>query len=292
MELMKNFTTPHSFANHTLFPFWEIGILEMCMLTFSFMSGVSTHSYVTWLIVTGTGSGVLSEFFDFSLSLCGIIFSLYSLLILITKWFSFPVLIALTQFLVGHGITGSPLFQCLMCVERYLAVVHPVTFLKYKPLRYRVICGTAVWIITLGSCFFYMVVFLLCPTNMYTLSYSTQYLLFFCIQLFCLVAVLRALKQSGPGERGRERDEENQMKRRAFHLIVVTIVSLAITYIPFTMTGLVTILTVKSFSILWSISYICFMLANLVQPVHYLHRTGKLFCFCDQKNKTKKNPSI
>ncbi len=39
-----------------------------------------------------------------------------------------------------------------MCVECYLAVVHPVTFLKYKPLRYRVICCTVVWIIGLGSC--------------------------------------------------------------------------------------------------------------------------------------------
>jgi len=48
------------------------------------------------------------------------------------------------------------MFQSLMCVERYLAVVHPVTFLKFKPLRYRVICCTAVWIITLGSCIFFM----------------------------------------------------------------------------------------------------------------------------------------
>lgn len=78
------------------------------------------------------------------------------------------------------------------------------------------------------------------------------------------------------------------MKQRAFHLIVVTTLSLAITYVPFTMTGLVTILTHKNTPILWSISYICFMLADLVQPVHYLHRTGKLFCFSDQNKQTKK----
>ncbi len=44
-------------------------------------------------------------------------------------------------FLFGFAMTGHPLFQCLICVERYLAVVHPVTFLKFKPLRYRVICS-------------------------------------------------------------------------------------------------------------------------------------------------------
>jgi len=256
----------------------------MCMLIFSFMFGVSTHSYVIWLIVTGTAHGVLSDFFNFSLSLCGIIFSLNSLFILITNWFRSPVLIAFTQFLAGQGVTGRPLFQCLMCVERYLAVVHPVTFLKYKPLRYRAICYAAAWIITLGSCFFYMIVFLWFPTYIYTLSYSTQYFIFFSVQLLCLVAVLRALKQSGPGERGREREEENHMKRRAFYLILITTVSLAITYVPFTITGLITILTATNFPILWSISYICFMLADLVQPVQYLHRTGKLFCFRDQEN--------
>ncbi|XDV31836.1 hypothetical protein PO909_002785 [Leuciscus waleckii] len=63
----------------------------------------------------------------------------------------------------GFVITGRPLFQCLICVERYLAVVHPVTFLK-------------------------------------------------------------ALKQSGPGERRREK--ENCMKRRAFYIILITTIPL------------------------------------------------------------------
>jgi len=54
-------------------------------------------------------------------------------------------------FLDGLGITGRPLFQCLMCVERYLAVVHPVIFLKFKPLRYRVISSVIVWMASFGS---------------------------------------------------------------------------------------------------------------------------------------------
>ncbi len=73
------------------------------------------------------------------------------------------------------------------------------------------------------------------------------------------------------------------MKSRAFYLILVTTISLVITYVPFTITGLISLLTNKSFSILWSISYLCFILADLVQPVHFLHRAGKLFCFCSTK---------
>ncbi len=57
--------------------------------------------------------------------------------------------------------------------------------------------------------------------------------------VFCLVAVLRALKQSGPGERGREKEEVNPMKRRVFCLIIMTTVNMAMTYTPFTVSGFV-----------------------------------------------------
>jgi len=103
-----------------------------------------------------------------------------------------------------------------MCVERYLAVVHPVTFLKFKPLRYRVICCTAAWIIISGSCLVCMFTTSQVNSYIYIFFYSVQFLLFLSIQLFFLVAVLRALKQSGPGERGRDREEENSLFHKTF----------------------------------------------------------------------------
>ncbi|XP_056114205.1 chemokine XC receptor 1-like [Rhinichthys klamathensis goyatoka] len=212
-----NFTTESSTTNS----FGPLDIFEMYACSFSFLFGLPTHSYVIWLIIT-TGSGVASVFFKLNLSVCEIGICVTSLIFLLCFWFS--SLTTLMCFLMGLGITGRPLFQCLICVERYLAVVHPVTFLKYKPLRYRVICCTAVWIITLGSCIFSM--FLSLNTIEQTCFFSTQFLLFLSIQLFCLVAVLRALKQSGPGERGRERNEENHIKRRAFNVILITTVNM------------------------------------------------------------------
>ncbi|XP_067280758.1 chemokine XC receptor 1-like [Pseudorasbora parva] len=240
---MNNCTTiaPNTFTFSNI---KVITILDFFLHSFNFLFGFPTHSYVLWLIIKGTGNGVASEFFILNLSVCEIASCLNIFVYALDFWFS--RFTTLRYFIIGLFITGRPLFQCLMCVERYLAVVHPVTFLKYKPLRYRVICCTAAWIITLGSCLCCMFTLVSCNFYIYICCFSIQFLLFIFIQLFFLVAVLRALKQSGPGERGREREEENHMKRRAFYLILITTMSMIIIYMPFAFSGLSYILTYLS----------------------------------------------
>ncbi|XP_042567359.1 chemokine XC receptor 1-like [Cyprinus carpio] len=249
-------------------------ILDLCLHSFNFLFGFPTHFYVIWLIITGTGSGVASEFFILNISVCELASTLNIFLHVLDRWFS--SIKTFKYFLFGLGITGLPLFQCLICVERYLAVVHPVTFLKFKPLRYRVICSTVVWMFTLGSCLCCLFTLVSCNFYIYVCCFSLQFLLFLCIQLFCLVAVLRALKQPGPGERGRKREENNHTKSRAFYLILITTVSMIIIYVPYTVTGFHSILTQGYFQEPFTVAFFCYILAGFVQPVLYLNRVGKL----------------
>ncbi|XP_050948623.1 hydroxycarboxylic acid receptor 2-like [Labeo rohita] len=273
-----NSTPLEASANSTTPAVYQIGNMEICMMSINLLFGLPTHSYVIWLIVTGRRNGVALAFFNLNLSVCEIGICLDCLFFVLSNWIS--NLSALALFLQGLAITGRPLFQCLMCVERYLAVVHPVTFLKYKHLRYRVICCTVAWIITFGSCLVCMITLMLYNIKAHALFFSLQLLLFLSIQLFCLVAVLRALKQSGPGERGRERVEENHMKRRAFYIIVITTVNMVIVYVPIIMSGLFTVLTKEYISAFWFPGLICYVLASFVQPILYLHLNRKLFSFC------------
>ncbi|XP_039545565.1 G-protein coupled receptor 4-like [Pimephales promelas] len=238
---MVNFTTPEASTNSTT-DSYEI-ITRICVSSIIFLFGLPTHSYVIWLIITRS-SEVASEFLNLNFSICEIVLCLKNVFNLLEIQYS--CFKTLTQVLQGL-ITGRPLFHCLMCVERYLAVVHPVTFLKYKPLRYRVMCSATVWIITCGSCLFCWLILKSLTTIFYTWFFSLQFILFFSIQLFCLVAVLRALKRSGPGERGREKEEKNSIKRRAFHLILISTVSLAVTYVPFIISGFTAIFTQQDF---------------------------------------------
>jgi len=150
MNNSVNITAPQASTNSTTQSIGPMKSLEICVYSINFLFGLPTHSYVIWLIITGTGSGVASEFFNLNLSICEIGNCLNGLLLVLLIWFS--GLLTLKVLITGLAVTGRPLFQCLVCVERYLAVVHPVTFLKFKPLRYRVICCTVAWIITLSSC--------------------------------------------------------------------------------------------------------------------------------------------
>ncbi len=120
-----------------------------------------------------------------------------------------------SDFTLGLGITGRPLFQSLMCVERYLAVVHPVTFLKYKPLRYRVICCTAVWIIVLGSCLCCLFTIVSCNFYVYVCCFVLQFLLFFSIVLSCGCSqsseAVRTRRERERRERGGKPHEEKSI---------------------------------------------------------------------------------
>ncbi|XP_056302928.1 G-protein coupled receptor 4-like [Danio aesculapii] len=271
-----NFSTLGASTNSTTQSIGPQEILESCLQFTTFLFGFPTHCYITWLIITGTGNGLSSELFNLNLSVSEIGNCLNNLLIASMIWF--PGLLPFKNFLTGLTITARPFFQCLMCVERYLAVVHPVTFLKYKPLRYRVICCIVVWMFTIASCFGCWVINT-SDTILYVWFSFVHFLCVLFVQLFCLVAVLRALKQSGPGERKREK-EENHMKKNAIYTILVTTVNMLVTYIPLCLTGLYSILSNNFVQAVWFPSVMCFMLAGFFHPLLFLHRTGKLPYSC------------
>ncbi len=249
----------------------------MFVLTFSLLFGLPTQSYVIWIIITGSRNRVALEFFILNISVSEIIFFLFALIYLqrvTNRSLQGSVQLTVLTFLTGNIITTRPLFQCLICVERYLAVVHPVTFLKYKPLRYRVICSSVVWITGLGSCL--LCTFVVVSTNTFMWFSFLQFLLFLSIQLFCLVAVLRALKQSGPGEKTRGKEEENPLKRRAFKIIVILTVTMLIVVVPFIISRFLNILLQKDIEEVSVFSLWCFVLGGFVPALLFLRRVGKL----------------
>jgi len=145
----------------------------------------------------------------------------------------------LANFLIGVSWTVRPLLQICMCVEKYLAVIHPIIFLRYKGIQYRITLAAAVWLISFGN----GLRGVLSGTNYFK---DHAFFLIFCIAViitsFCCASVLWALKRPGPGNRNdvemtksdakRGKTPENQQKKKAFSIISHILVSILICYLP------------------------------------------------------------
>lgn len=95
-----NFTSEAS-TNSIYDAFGQIKDLDICTCSISILFGFPTHFFVTWLIVTGTGSGVTWEFLNLNLSFCELGICLNTLVSVIYYCSNLSHLTKLVWFLLG-----------------------------------------------------------------------------------------------------------------------------------------------------------------------------------------------
>ncbi|KAM7009753.1 proteinase-activated receptor 2-like [Tautogolabrus adspersus] len=189
--------------------------------------GLPLNGYVIWLILGAPRETMTSDIFSLNLALSELLFASSGI------WFWLSVKLhslfcgMVYVFSLGLLYTARPLFQSCICVERYVGVVHPVVFLRFKPLRYRVACCCVLWLIILISCIYS---FYTSWTSMYLFLYFIETVLFFGVMLFCCLSVLWALKRPGPGERDTGKRTSNAMKRKAFKIILIIMIFMTLNF--------------------------------------------------------------
>ncbi|KAI3375869.1 hypothetical protein L3Q82_003768 [Scortum barcoo] len=186
---------------------------------------------------------------------------------------------------VGYSVVsvvfpGQVMFHILTCVDRYLAVVHPITYLGLKNVRgvrIRNISIGCVWLL----CFAWTGVRALYMPEAPVIPYFCLLGFSLVVVSFCSLSVLCVLIRPGPGEVGGDRERVDQSKRRAFHTIVAIMAVLW-----FWFTGVLVCLSLEISHIL-SHNGGCVVLtssswftlpSSLVLPLLFLHRAGKLPC--------------
>ncbi|KAM3590240.1 uncharacterized protein V6R79_006414 [Siganus canaliculatus] len=174
---------------------------------------------------------------------------------------------------------GQLWFHPLTCVDRYLAVVHPVVYLnlkKEKGVRIRnvacscvwLLCGAATNLLKIRSLFFNTFAFCSIVFNLSVVS-------------FCSLSVLYVLIRPGPGEGGGARQRVDQLKLRAFHTISIILGVLLLKFggSLLTLGVYIFLQTNQDFqcSVMVAVVWIN-QPGDLVLPLLLLHRAGKLPC--------------
>ncbi len=194
-----------------------------------------------------------------------------------------PQMMLLGIYLLSMKLFGQLLFHPLTCVERYLAVIHPITYLSLrtaKGIRVRNIVICCVWLACLAW-----------PSLVFMLAISSINTLYVCVAAsaiivisFSSLSVLGVLIRPGPG--GRDRQQVDQSKLKAFYTIMAISGVLLVRFGGSILSSVLYDLPVLDrgercgvrLSVLW-FSLPC----SLVSPLLFLHRAGKLVC-CKDNN--------
>ncbi|KAM7366639.1 hypothetical protein PAMP_016060 [Pampus punctatissimus] len=177
---------------------------------------------------------------------------------------------------------GQLFFHILTCVERYLAVVHPIIY-----LRFRNSCGVRIRNVSIGCvwllCFGYVGITFnkfpaapIIPLSCLLVSSST-------IVSFCNLSVLCVLLRQGPGDRGRDKVHVDQSKKRAFLNTLAIMGVMWLWFVGFLVYIVLNMSSHLSYSVVCLISNSASLInlpSSVVLPLLYLHRAGKISCCC------------
>lgn len=176
------------------------------------------------------------------------------------------------KFFLGFIVTGRPSLLTLICVERYIAVVKPVAFLRLKLLKYKLAFAGIIWMWTLLSCSLRFVI-----TSGFHYIIAVQVGVCCVVKLYCCIATLRALKQPGPGEAIKQMEGMSKIKRKAFRIIFILTVSVILVYVPLMV--VVSLKNYLAYHLFLDIINVCHTIstfAGFVQALLFFQRAGKL----------------
>lgn len=244
--------------------------------------GIPTNWLVIHLLLGKPGVCSTPELFTLQLACFDILFCFLVIIEYIAFAYSKRVKDA---FFLAWGLneTGGPLLLCLMSLDSYIAVCHPLVFHHLKDGRIRLSLCLLICVITGGSCFTVKAT----TQNKWNIIMGLLLIVILIIST-CTFKTLKFLRKSGPSGK-----EFHPLKRRASKLILTSYVLLNVHYMPPLIENLVRQYGPKylqPFSVLSGVSYGFLSWASFTQPLSYLVRTKQLpknRCHCDSGNKAK-----
>ncbi|AWP21338.1 Hypothetical protein SMAX5B_015657 [Scophthalmus maximus] len=193
----------------------------------------------------------------------------------------------LFRFLLVFAQTGGPMNLCYICMQRYVAVIHPTSYPLLKKYRYAEVCAATVWLLSVPLAFANT----LAPVFISPLiDQVVDNLPFFLMVCMCLMMVrssvkmARALLKPGP-----EGNRLSPAKRRACRAIRATSAVTMMFYVPVNVLQKVTAQDPCTLGCV--VTPGCVLLlsaASIVHPLFYLSTHGKLFACRERERKASR----
>ncbi|XP_030623706.1 uracil nucleotide/cysteinyl leukotriene receptor [Chanos chanos] len=199
-------------------------LFYLILQSINFVLGIPANVMVLWLIHKNKRDSTTSDIFILHLAALDTFFCLIppleyaNLLYFTTTNHAWYVL----GFFYGVK-DSSPLFLSCICLDRYVAVLHPVTFTELKDKRHRAVCAGVVWIFTL--CYAALKSTSKIPN--FDKAFTVMILAAFTFMVFCNISILWALRKSGPGQ-----DKMHPVKKKAFRMVLIILAIIIFNYFP------------------------------------------------------------
>ncbi|KAM3597203.1 uncharacterized protein V6R79_001307 [Siganus canaliculatus] len=128
------------------------------------------------------------------------------------------------KFSYGVKDTSGPLFLSCICLDRFIAVLFPVTFGQLKHIKYRL----SLTVLVFGLTFAYSAAKTVGGLPNFEKVFTGEILATFAWMIVCNTCIMWALKRS----RGAGKDEMHPMKKKAFKTVLYILCIIVFDYLP------------------------------------------------------------
>ncbi|XP_053494046.1 hydroxycarboxylic acid receptor 2-like [Ictalurus furcatus] len=190
---------------------------------FNLALGFPTNILVMWHITTRKSESSTSDVFIFNLAALDGFFCLMTPVELLNRlyldhwgvWY-------LQRFAYGMK-DMAPLFLTCICLDRYIAVVHPIVFINSRDNRMRTGISAFVWALLLVYALTKSILGVLSVTEVF----SGLIVSAFFIMVFCNLSIIWVLRRSVAGK-----EVMHPVKKKAFKMVVILLAIIVVNYLP------------------------------------------------------------
>ncbi|KAL4008024.1 hypothetical protein ACER0C_001876 [Sarotherodon galilaeus] len=230
-----------------------------------------------------------SDFFTYNMMIVEIFGVFDRVLNNVYKYNGNNTLFVLGQYFSSITLPVQVMFHLLTCMERYLAVVHPITYRHLREshgIKIRNISTVCVWVVGFG----WIGVEHLYWPNFPAIPFFSNMGICILLISFCCLSTLHTLIRPGPGEVGGNKGWVDKSKQRAFHMIVAITGVLVLRFAGILILFLIQnvfLVDTKELCVLVESAVWLSVPCRLVLPLLFLHRAEKLSC-CRKKTELQK----